>query len=735
MNSHRNVESFRIDSVKDELLPSEFQGLPFSSEQIHELLENCPAILVSPQSPQDSLPFSSSEDESAPSYQLQQPSPDHRRSFEIIPTEPGQTWKDEYGNTYGALTLKGNNFSNPSIVEHPTASEGFIAYGLQESSIIGRVMRASQLLRSRNITTEHTIGLAEPKQYPWPLIDSLTDAYELIPLKEYKRRIITNYWDSLPDDKRTPDELAELYRKFKDMTFYVSLRATDTAYRLNDMQNLTARQKVFEQINEQRLLPEGVDPLDATNPNDVDRYLEHVFCPQAGRNYARLHTDMAHGFAHGLNMSALGSIVDLDSVSGAPLGFDDKEITDTDRAKDIADALSAISTMQYFREPSGCVHFIRSYIDETVAQHDTLESALNQLTNVLDTLHADVQSRNRLSERNYTDVTVAHAYLYFYQLVESALPQGKIDTLRSEIRTYLYNAITDPAIDAAITERFNANGGIYIEELIEEHANEISGAVYEGDQFDVLDVLQQTYTRPTSEVGGLMIDHTLSAYYNEITRHIIAARQQQKLQMNSEDNISDVEHRILQLNILRQYNGELRPIAEAKVAELIPSLIEQLLQATNFTVAQSFMPEYTSFPNMGLNKSHLWLCTDQVPLAAAITRCIESTDMDIQFAELLLCEDLDNTLVIPAFTPGIVIDEIITDSLLDGWTHLYDEGESRLLINLDKQPSYLITKETDSLGMQHLKLQLPKDSLEAISTGRISLEHLLPERHIQPTLF
>ncbi|HEX7484109.1 MAG TPA: hypothetical protein VF281_03075 [Candidatus Saccharimonadales bacterium] len=733
MNSHRTIASFRIDSVKDQPLPSHFEGLPFSSEQINELLENCPAILVSPEAIQDSLPFSSDESADPYNYQLRQPSSEHRRSFEIVPTEPGQTWTDEYGNEYSALTLKGNNFSNPSILEHPTASEGFIAYGLQESSIIGRVMRASQLLRSRHITTEHTIGLAEPKQYPWPLIDSMTNAHELIPLKEYKRRIVTQYWEDLPDSMRTPAELAELYRKFEDMTFYVSLRATDTAYRLHDMQNEQTRRNVYNQIDQQHLLPEGADSLDPTNPNDIDRYLEHVFCPRAGRNYARLHTDMTHGFAHGLNMSALGSIVDLDSISGAPLGFDDKEITDKDRAKDIADVMSAISTMQYFRAPTGCVHFMHSYINETIAQHSSLDSALDQLTSVLDILHKDVQSRDRLNERDYTNIAIAYAYDYFYQLVETALPEGQIDKLQTEIRSYLRDAISNPEITAAIHEEFNANSQTYVDELIDEHTNEISTAVYEGGRFDILEAIQQTYSRPSSHVGSLMIEQTLLTYYNEITRHIIAARTQQKSQETDENIPSDVAHRVAQLHILRQYNDELRPIAEAKVAELIPLLEDRLIAATNFTVSKSLLPDYPSFANMGLSESHLWLCTDQVPLTAAVS-CIESSNLHLEIDQLLLSDDVDNTVIIPAFTPGVVIDEIISDSLFDGWTHVDNEDESVLLVSLDKQPSYMLTRETNSQGEQYLTLQLPKDAYEALAAGKISLRQLLPA-DVQPTLF
>lgn len=733
MDNYRTVASFRIDSIKNEPLPSQVEGLPFSSEQLHELLENCPAVLVSPQSQQDSLPFTPVEPKSELGYQLQQPSPEHRRSFELIPSEPGQVWTDEYGNEYGALTLKGNNFSQPGILEHPTASEGFIAYGLQESSIIERVMKASKLLRSRNITTEYTIGLAEPKQYPWPLIDSMTDAYESVPLKEYKRRIITNYWENLSDEKRTPLALADLYKKFEDMTFYISLRATDTAYRLHDMKSEASRNKIYDQINKQQLLPEGISALDSTNPNDIDRYLEHVFCPRAGRNYARLHKDLAHGFAHGLNMSALGSIVDLDSINGAPLGFGDDEITDEDRAKDIADIISAVSDMQHFREPSGGVHFMNSYINETITQYESLESALEQLTRTLDALREVLESRDRLSEKDYADVAIAYAHLYLYEIAKATLSDESLGELSNEIKLHLYDAISNPEVDAAIDDQFSINSEMYVAELLEEHTNEISQAVYEGDMFDILAEIQESYTRPMSYVGNLMIDQVRSAYYSEITRHIITARQLQKSRENGDNVISDTIHRIVQFGILRGYDKELRLIAEAKVAELIPSLEERLMAASNFTVSQSLLPEYSSFANMGLNESHLWLCTDQVPLAALID-CVESSTAHIEFEELQLSTDINNTIVLPAHVSGVVTEEIISDSLLDGWSEINNEDQRALCVNFDKRPSYVLIRETLDQDTQRIRLQLSKDTLELLASTGLSLRQLQLASE-QPKLF
>ncbi|HET9173809.1 MAG TPA: hypothetical protein VFN56_00840, partial [Candidatus Saccharimonadales bacterium] len=177
------VESFVIPAVKDESLPSEIPGFKPGVAFIGKLLTNCPGIIADPMAlrVQDTLPFSDPnpyETNCLDEIQLSWPSPHHLRSFEVKHKDLDEIWVDEFGHKYSSLNLKGNNFSSPGVVRSGTASRRVVGYGLQESAVMRRVLRASRLLRTNDISTEYILGLAEPKTLPWPLTDSATGYIE-----------------------------------------------------------------------------------------------------------------------------------------------------------------------------------------------------------------------------------------------------------------------------------------------------------------------------------------------------------------------------------------------------------------------------------------------------------------------------------------------------------------------------------------------------------------------------
>jgi hypothetical protein len=737
MNSHKTVESFRIDTVKEHALPNHIDGLPFSGEELRSLLENCPAILVSPDITQDSIPFNPIASDAVDDYHLRQPSAMHRRSFEIVVPDQMQPWTDEFGNIYNALTLKGNNFSNPSIMEHPTASEGYIAYGLQESSIIGRVLKASEVLRARNISTEYTIGLAEPKQYPWPLIDSQTDAHEMISLKEYKRRIIDDYWRSLDDDKRTPEALADLYKKFQDMTFYVSLRATDTAYRLFDMSNESTRQSTFNFINQQQLMSDNSEPLNAANPKDMHRYLEQVFSPRVGRNFARLHIDMSHRFAHGYNMSALGSIVDLDSIHGEPLGFGDADVSDLDRAQDIADVIAAIDAMEHLNisndhTAEAIYKFLDSYISETIALKPDLTSALLHLEQVFGELANDIRQRNVSLGIHNPTMILEYVNEYLYTLITEVVPSDQIVELETRAGLCIHDVIGDDKTDARIDQDFNESAEKYISESVDEYANEITSAATDGDVYDILSDLTQTFTKPSSYMGSLMIDQVLESYHAEIERRFGEIDIDQA-QLSEQHPLSRLLCATVSRRVLRHYNDDLRLFATAKVGVLLPTLEDELLKASTFTVTDSILDGYSSFANMGLNESHLWRCTEDVDLSDII-EFLDESNVEFELEPLVMHDIINRTVTIPAYRENVRVDEIISNLTLDGWSHSRVDGQPVLNISYAEHPSYVLIKEVVDDTQQRIRLQLPIEAVELIKSGARTLKQLLPS-YEQPMLF
>lgn len=343
------VETYPIDAIKELVVPWEIATCPLSAEARKLLLAECPVVVdmnhVSPVIRQElDEPLTFTEPRTIEGYDpetvsLRQPSNAHQRSFELHGDVFSKPWHDAHSNRYAAFTLKGNNFSNPGVMRHPTAIDEYIAWGLQESKIIERVLKASEILRERNVSTEYIVGLAEPKAYPFAKLGNETTAYDLLPLAEYRRRIVEKHWKSLPKPEQSFDKLVDMQSKFNDMTFYVSMRATDSAYRFDDLTagHKKRRQEVYDEINKYWLLPDE-EPLSADKQADWTRYVERYLARNFGQNLARLHVDLAHDFLHGLNITALGGIVDLDSVHGEPLGFGDEPIDDLDRAKDFLQA-------------------------------------------------------------------------------------------------------------------------------------------------------------------------------------------------------------------------------------------------------------------------------------------------------------------------------------------------------------------------------------------------------------
>ncbi len=342
------IEAYPIDVVKEMLVPWDTAECPIGSDVRRRILAECPVIVdetylqAASADVDQSLEFTSPREISgyqSSAVELRQPSRAHQRSFELRGELFEGIWHDAHSNLFASYNLKGNNFSQPGIMEHPTAVDQYVAWGLQESKIIERVLKVSEVLRARNVSTEYIVGLAEPKEYLWPQLGSTTSAYERLPLDEYRRRIVQKYWQTLPEAEQTLDRLTDIQSKFNDMTFYVSMRATDTAFRLGDMisRPVAARTEVFRHINERLLLPDD-KPLDPQSADDWVRYLQKYLAPELANNMARMHVDLAHDFLHKFNITALGGIVDADSVHGEPLGFGDAPITAEDRARDLFEA-------------------------------------------------------------------------------------------------------------------------------------------------------------------------------------------------------------------------------------------------------------------------------------------------------------------------------------------------------------------------------------------------------------
>ena len=330
-----NIETFPIDRVKDELLPVQIEGFEELTHLARAVLDSCPVVCDSiDESNQPTLNFEDLTEITRPdgdSYYLTQASSKHLRSFLVKGGGFEKTWHDEHNNLYSSITLKGNNYTHSMLMESATATDRYIAYGMQESAIIERVLRASRMLREAGISTEYIVGLAEPKEF---LIRDNGMAVSQLPvgIDAYKQFLTEKHWRDLGDEDRNFEAYLDISKKMERSTYYISMRAMDSDYRYYDAANFPyARGKVYEQIKEYF----GVE-LDTYNQEDWNKYVDEFFILCATSNLAKLHKlGVAHKYPNALNLTALGGIVDLDSAYGEPLDLGDEPITIEDIANDI----------------------------------------------------------------------------------------------------------------------------------------------------------------------------------------------------------------------------------------------------------------------------------------------------------------------------------------------------------------------------------------------------------------
>lgn len=273
--------------------------------------------------------------------QLSQISPKHGRSYEVLLYD-NALWKDEYGNTFQSLTLKGNNLTNPHVFEQDTAPSGFAIYGLQESDCLVRIITVSDLLRSHGIDTEMIVAAIEPKTLP---IDG-----QVVPLEEFKRKLIKKVWDANHADSETGptrETIPDITHALDEKTFFITARAMQCPERLDDLEMCETLEdhkkmlaRIFTFINSAEKERQKADPtytpkfFDPESNDDYVEYLSSYLPRQLGKNFAKLHgLGLVHEFPHAGNISAAGGIYDLDSVKGKATNCGDEEVT----AKDIMD--------------------------------------------------------------------------------------------------------------------------------------------------------------------------------------------------------------------------------------------------------------------------------------------------------------------------------------------------------------------------------------------------------------
>jgi hypothetical protein len=713
----RSLESYVIDSVKDQELPRDIPGLPLTPELLNSLLSNIPAVLADPAQEQPSLPYNDTTPDIDPEsllFTLKQPSSSHKRSFELTSHGARNPWNDEYGNRYGAMTIKGNNFSNPSIHEHPTASEGYIAWGLQESAIIERVLRASDVMRQRGISTEYIVGLSEPKSYPWPTIEPGVDATENIPLREYKRRLIDNYWKALPGNERSVDTLADLHEKFETMTFYNSVRATDTAYRLSDlMYSKDVRQEVFELINKE-YLPDHSAPLDPTSKDDQLRYLNEYFVPSVARNLARLHPGLAHGFANSLNLTALGGIVDLDSVHGEPLGLDDDPVTPSEQAMDVIGVLESIS-----KATVNCLAsneqaqvslrlFVTEYIKEAATRFDNKNEAVKSLGSLVTQFCAEADTMYRNSPQAFlSSLSGAKSFwasapefmqnTYDAYVLDDDQPAiDKIDQLA--LQAQITEAFRDPGIERRMRSALLHDIAVHADCAVTECLNELNG----DDNFDVADFMLDNLTGQGKYFAKMVTDYYRNDCLMELITFLAA---QSTFREAASDNDKEYLEFVL-ASVASRYRAEIDIASRDMFVRLLPTIKNEFSKAATYEQPNRLIEDSSSYMQTGLNEKHFYHHTDEVSLQA-----VEAAAAKQGFViKPIALEKMTNSITLGRMTENGVITEILSNATFGGSSYSIGSSDVKIEIDYETVPEYIAVVERVTSGETEIYLYISGDT-------------------------
>ncbi len=340
----RRVEAYPIAGVAEEQVPNSVELGTFNGgrEYIDGLLANVPFVYETTLK-QQSIPFNGPQDEDDP-VELKQISYHHGRSFEVSDPAAPEMWQDTYGHTYTGLNLKGNCVEGPRIRVFANLPLGQDVHGLMDSTSIGRAMRVSRILRQTGVSTEIILGFAEPKAFPLNAEPGL-DSHQNLSLQDFKSTLVDRHWSKLKEDK-TFESLDKLHATLDRVTFYVSARAMDTSIRLEDLNSPGCLEQVIDIANKY-FKSDLVEPY-TTEPEGVIRLLNEVVVPRLAHNFAVMHTTetgIAHRYPGSLNLTALGSPVDLDSVHGQPLGLGDEPITIADIYNDVANIAYALSSV------------------------------------------------------------------------------------------------------------------------------------------------------------------------------------------------------------------------------------------------------------------------------------------------------------------------------------------------------------------------------------------------------
>lgn len=388
---HKPLHSLTIDAIDH----TSIQGEPVPQTNLP--FRQCPLPFFS------QVSVNSEEFSDAETDNIVKVSRVHGRSSLLRTGETPQLFfSDEYGNIFSALTSKGNNFENVRVLNREGSR--FSINGLEGSSSMVRILKASSVMRRDGIDTDLVVRVKEPETVPF--------GGGMISLSEMKKRLfehaLENY--SRENSQFGDEDISRLARFFANNTFFITTRGTQVAERLADPHKTRdeLRQSVratFRYVNFVNAIGGNPERFDIEKDEDLERYFTDYFPKKVAQNMARLHNlGLVHTSFFDHNVNLAGAIVDLDAVVGPVLGLGDSENTMQDFIDDAVEALTVIATGNIL-DPNHLKKSISNFISSYIVERGFEDNLFDHIREIFSLLHAtQLEGQTELWEKYSTDV-------------------------------------------------------------------------------------------------------------------------------------------------------------------------------------------------------------------------------------------------------------------------------------------------------------------------------------------
>ncbi len=275
-------------------------------------------------------------------------SPKHGRSMTEKITSKKLVWGGDLpGDIYGAVTIKGTSMEEDVVIERTDLFGGeYRGYGLMDDSSIDRVTRASEILRAHGLPTEKPVNVKKIKE---------------VYIKRNESRLFDKYtignWEKKESEEHKRSLRKKGLQKYLDDYDFIALeRHVQTDERLTDVEwnekNFTGFLKpIFKWLNVATAYKNSGLIAGTPRPEAFDmskrslrRYFMGYLPSQMGVYLGRLHKlGLTHGCAHAQNWSMVGTLYDLDSITGKRLFRDDRRSSQGGYADDFYCAVEVLT--------------------------------------------------------------------------------------------------------------------------------------------------------------------------------------------------------------------------------------------------------------------------------------------------------------------------------------------------------------------------------------------------------